>query len=102
MNKGLIVGITKYEGYSLLVGAANDARKFFDLLSTHSEEIISSFTPPIGSLKLVTDEEGANRDNIIFALHEMCDSTTEGDLIMFYFAGHGFQSKRGIPFARNS
>ena len=81
---GVIVGIDAYLNVSSLDGAVNDANDIADALSGHGAEIT-----------LLTDDL-ATRANIMGALEDAVMRAGPGDLIVFSYAGHGFQQPEAL------
>ncbi len=70
-----------------LSAAANDAQRFHDFLIRRGV--------PSGNIQLLLSREGqvdATRDNVLAALDNLRDR--RGDKIIFFFAGHGVNSRR--------
>lgn len=86
----LVVGISDYTHFGDelggdLPGAANDARAIADVLVNRYD-----FDPD--NVKLVLDQ-AATRDRMVSELSEWLPSVARpGDLVWFYFAGHGSQA----------
>jgi Flp pilus assembly protein TadD len=81
----LIIGISDYkdDGIRNLQFAHRDAQEFADYLGSKA----GGSVPP-AQIKLLTGEE-ATVANIYTAKKWLEESTTKGDLVFFYFAGHG-------------
>jgi len=88
----VIVGINTYiypDSYHSLRYAQRDAKSLRDKLIMRSGGIFSANTIYL----LTNDADDARmptRANIFVALNGMCVAAGENDLILFYFAGHGF------------
>jgi uncharacterized caspase-like protein len=89
VKRAVIVGVDKYEHYGNLKFAQSDANALRDKLVFRSESGFS--TGAVSLLVDVADDSlKPHRTNILVALSKMCDTAREKDLILFYFAGHGF------------
>ncbi len=93
MHYALLVGIDQYadQRFADLRWPSCDAR---NLKQTLVEHPASAFTDDSISV-LVDGEAGSSgtpsRLRILEALTAMCDSATQTDLVLFYFAGHGLE-----------
>lgn len=74
-RQALLVGINDYRDWPDLSGAVNDVREFQQLL--RGFEIVA-----------LTDD-AATRDAILQSLDRLAMSAKRGDVIFFYYAGHG-------------
>ena len=86
MKRALLIGIDAYQfapKIPQLHGCVNDAQ----LMRTVLEE---QFGFPPANMALLTNEQ-ATRDGILAALDTMVAATAPGDIVMFYYAGHGSQ-----------
>jgi hypothetical protein len=96
---GLLVGINKYQysekvksGYKPmgidLQGCVNDVTQFEETLQARFKE------NPVGNLKVLCNEQ-ATRQNILdnFQQHLIERDWQQDDVAVFYFSGHGSQSK---------
>lgn len=94
-KKALLIGINKYKHlpfYSQVLkttvnnlkGSVNDVKIMKGLLKSHYGFLEDN-------IKTIYDEE-ATKDNILKIFENwLIDSTKEGDLVFFYFSGHGTQ-----------
>ena len=73
----LSVGISHYQHLRDLKKAETDATTIADLYKTH--------TTHVTLLRSVQ----ATRDNILTELRRTCNLATEGDILVFFFSGHG-------------
>lgn len=86
MKRALIVGIDNYQfapKIPQLHGCVNDAQ----LMQAVLEE---QFGFAAGNITLVTNEQ-ATRDGMLAALDALVAATQPGDIVVFYYAGHGSQ-----------
>lgn len=74
---GLFVGINAYGDEADLVGARPDAERTSQLFERHFD-----------SVTLLTDGE-ARRICILRVLEELCKQMSNGDILLFFFSGHG-------------
>lgn len=81
------VGVGDYtsEDITKLRYAAKDAR---DFVSTIDNANLEDYTELV---KHVYIDQNATRDSIIIGLNSLVDETRQGDVVMFYFSGHGVQ-----------
>lgn len=76
----VIVGVSKYrQAENNLQCSAIDAQEMYGLLKKHAPET---------NLQLLTDER-ATADNVLSAVNKMFTKTSESDIVLFYFSGHG-------------
>lgn len=82
----VVAGISSYKKMndSDLKYAGSDARSYYNFLRT-----VPGGAIPSGNIKLLTDSS-ATRSNIIASLAEKSERATEDDVMIFYFAGHGY------------
>jgi hypothetical protein len=88
-DKALVVGVDHYpdlRGEARLSGGANDARLMAEKLGEMGFEVV-----------LLTEEQ-ATRQGILAALAELARSTGPQERFVFYFAGHGTEGPRLLPF----
>jgi hypothetical protein len=82
-RKALIVGINNYpDPDSRLNGCVNDAVDIYDTL------LICGF--PKTRRKLLLDEK-ATKANILNGLDDLIEGSEKGDVLVFYYSGHGSQ-----------
>lgn len=79
----LIVGVSKYSEVVPLKYANRDAEAFAEFLKSKSGGAVDP-----ANIKLYTDEE-ATRANVFDELYYLKSIVQPGDLLYFYFAGHG-------------
>lgn len=79
----LIVGVSKYNEVTSLKYANRDALAFADYLKSKAGGNVDP-----ANIKIFTDEE-ATRANIFDELYYLKQTAQPGDLMYFYFAGHG-------------
>jgi Caspase domain len=85
-RRAIIIGVHEYEDNKIpsLPGAENDANELFNMLSD----------PKIGNFTVSPDHhllgERANNSNIRKALSDIFWQSEQNDIVIFYFAGHGF------------
>ncbi|MBL7776775.1 MAG: tetratricopeptide repeat protein [Chitinophagales bacterium] len=79
----LIVGVSKYTEVTPLKFADRDALAFADFLKSKAGGNV-----PTDNIRVYTNED-ANRANIIDELYNLKSTVQSGDLLYFYFAGHG-------------
>jgi hypothetical protein len=103
-RRALLIGIDQYKpiatsnsrpirgSWSNLDGAVNDALSVKELLISRfgfKEENITMLLDSLGTTKL-----SATKENIISIIKEkLVDPAKEGDIVFFYYAGHGSQIK---------
>ncbi|KIK51565.1 hypothetical protein GYMLUDRAFT_265768 [Collybiopsis luxurians FD-317 M1] len=75
----IIVGIHQYYSLRSLPGAAKDAKDI------HSW-VLNALKVPVTHVRLLLD---ASRSEILYELHDHFGHASEGDTILFYYAGHG-------------
>ena len=73
----LSVGISHYEHIRDLKKTEQDAKSMAELYQTHTSHV----TLLLGAQ--------ATHDNILEQLHQVCSQATEGDVLVFFFSGHG-------------
>jgi hypothetical protein len=78
-KRALLIGINKYERVLELEGCTNDVQVMADLLRAKFDFTV--FTTLL--------DEAATRAGILAALDAFEKSTQPGDIVAFYFAGHG-------------
>lgn len=89
----LIVGVSKYQNPAIdLAYASRDAQALYDLL-TSTTLGPSAFQPRDVHLLL---DENATTTGIKTGLNSFLQSATEGDFVLFYFAGHGMPNPNRI------
>ncbi|MBX3132274.1 MAG: caspase family protein [Gemmatimonadaceae bacterium] len=104
-KRAVLVGINRYDAVSApagsqlaatattrritnLNGALNDATAMRDLL-------VGRFGFPAANARLMTDGE-ATRDAIIAAVNETLAQSQPGDVVVFFYAGHGSQRRNTL------
>ena len=87
----LLVGIDRYESIRGLQGCVQDVRSMQSYLGKLTE-----FTPQI---KVLTSpgEELPTKENLISGFRDHLSQAQKGDVVLFYFAGHGVREKTHIP-----
>jgi uncharacterized caspase-like protein len=75
----ICVGINSYPAYAPLACSVNDAVGMSQVFKSYGFD----------KVLLLTDEE-ARRDDIVSALREVSDEIAEDDLLVFFYAGHGW------------
>lgn len=90
----LIVGVNTYRDKALqpLKYAVDDAKLFFDLIKSPQCGAV-----PEQRIRLLLDST-ATRRNIFSNLDYLLKSSSEDDLLMIYFAGHGFADEGSFYF----
>ncbi len=78
-KRALLIGINKYQRVKELEGCTNDVQVMMDLLR-------STFAFTVFTTLL---DEAATRDGMLAALSAFEASTEPGDIVAFYYAGHG-------------
>ncbi len=78
-KRALLIGINKYQRVKELEGCTNDVQVMQDLLRSKFDFTV--FTTLL--------DEAATRDGILGALATFEASTQPGDIVAFYYAGHG-------------
>jgi hypothetical protein len=100
--RSLFVGIDKYQNsyprspradpdFHDLRGAVNDARLMQATLRAYNVPIAAKVCDPSGNRSITLVDGCATRNNIIGALERLISVSKPGDLIVFYYAGHGSQ-----------
>lgn len=101
-RRAIVVGINRYDAavapggaqftaarrITNLNGAVNDATAMRDLL-------VSRFGFPAAQARLLTDGD-ATRDGIVTAINATLAESQRGDVVVFYFAGHGSQRRNTL------
>ncbi len=90
-NYAVLVGINQYLKYRSLKYAQSDANSLRDKLVNRPEGVFLTENIYV----LVDAAVGSSspiRTNILVAIREICKKASKDDLILFYFAGHGFES----------
>ncbi len=82
-RRALIVGVDQYANYPGLKGCVNDALLVRSVLK-------SDLGFPNRDIRVLVDER-ATKDAILYRLESMIRTANEGDILFFYFAGHGSQ-----------
>ncbi|GAA4825170.1 caspase family protein [Algivirga pacifica] len=80
--RGVIIGISDYKEINDLHFADKDAQAIFELLK-------QSAKTDTENLKLFTDEEATNKQQLLMEIYHMLNQSKSGDRFIFYFAGHG-------------
>ena len=80
-KRAVIVGINTYPYANSLRGCVEDAKNVNALLT-------SEFGIPVGNVVLLTDG-AATRAGILAALRDVAAKSQPGDLVVFYYSGHG-------------
>lgn len=104
VKRGLIIGINRYDAVTPsaggeravatarkitnLGGAVNDATAMRDLLTSRF-----GFQPQ--HVPLLTDGQ-ATREGIVAAVNELLEQSARGDVVVFYYAGHGSQRRNSL------
>ncbi len=89
----VIVGISKYQNPQFNLNYADaDAKLFYDFLrSSYAGSV------PENQIKLLLNEE-ATRPNIVKWIKKIFEESSKEDLIIFYFAGHGWAEGQTMYF----
>jgi len=87
----LLIGIDTYESVRPLAGCIQDVRSVEDFLKTQKEFNLS--------LKILTSDgsEKPTKANIVKAFSTHFEAVQPGDVILFYFAGHGVRERTNVP-----
>jgi len=87
----LLVGIDQYETVRPLAGCVKDVKSISDYLQTLTEFDLS--------LQTLTSDQASKptKDRIVNAFQTHFSSVEPGDVILFYFAGHGVREKTDLP-----
>ena len=91
MRRALVVGIDYYEVISLLHGCVNDAHSVKAVLERHADGSVNF------GVKLLTgtgSNDPVNRTEVKEAARQLF-SDGEGEVALFYFAGHGYIEMSG-------
>lgn len=80
-RRALIIGVQAYQHISPLGGCVNDARLMDAVLRDRFD-----FTH-----RTLLENEQATREGILSAFNTLVEETQPGDVVVFYFAGHGSQ-----------
>ena len=91
MYYAVLVGINKYDHLGDLIYARDDAESFKKALVGNKNAIFLEDNVFL-LMENYSDSGKPSLSNILEKLEEICVSAREGDLILFYFAGHGFDS----------
>jgi Caspase domain len=94
MKKALLIGINTYDEFSDLDGCVADAKRMYDILRRHEEPNDSNY-----ECRLFTSSPQTHLDRE-FLSQKWNDLFEDfrGD-ILFYYSGHGAQTKTGNQFA---
>src|SRR5579871_3123882 len=78
---------TRWDGpvWHNLEGAVNDAKAMRDLLTS------PKFGFPPQNVRLVTEEQATHKGIVAAMREELVDKASRGDVVVFYYAGHGSQ-----------
>jgi hypothetical protein len=91
VRKALIVGIDYYERLERLQGCVNDAQSVNTVLERHADGKVNFATP---RLMVAGNRANAiNRADLKAAVRELFEC--DGDIALFYFAGHGHMEDTG-------
>jgi TolB-like protein len=92
----VIVGVSKYKNSKFNLNYADaDAKLFYDFLKSPSGGAI-----PDDRIKLITNEE-ANRPTVLKYIQKVFKEANKEDMIIFYFAGHGWAEGQTMYFLSN-
>jgi TolB-like protein len=92
----VIVGISKYSNPQFNLNYADaDAKLFYDFLKSPTGGSV-----PEAQMKLLVNEE-ATRPNIVKWIKKIFEESSKEDLIIFYFAGHGWAEGQTMYFLSN-
>jgi len=92
----VIVGISKYSNTQFNLNYAHsDAKLFHDFLKSPAGGSV-----PENKMKLLVNEE-ATRPNIVKWIKKIFEESSKEDLIIFYFAGHGWAEGQTMYFLSN-
>lgn len=73
------VGVSRYQDESLnLLQTTKDAKRFKELMSNHADGVT------------ILTSKYANKNNIIKNLRQISNRARSGDMVVFYFSGHGY------------
>ncbi|MCR9249332.1 MAG: caspase family protein [bacterium] len=87
VNKiALLVGINKYELAKNLKGCVNDVELMKELLK-------SKFGFPEGNIKTLFDDQATRAGILDSFQNHLLKNTKKGDIVVFYYSGHGAQIK---------
>ena len=96
-RRALIIGIHKYvykeaptissRQFINLDGPVNDAKAMRDLL------ISDKFGFKNENITLITEDDAATRERILFELNKLVKLSESGDVVVIYYSGHGSQIK---------
>jgi hypothetical protein len=93
-KKALLVGINDYQNLPFSLpgrGLISDLKGSLNDVKAMKEILIKRYGFPPDNVKVLTDRN-AKRKNIIRAFNEwLIGGSREGDLVLFYFSGHGSQ-----------
>lgn len=78
----LVIGINEYKHITPLEFAAKDAEAIYQLL------LSPAFDLPASRVTLLKNAD-ASREQVFNSLYELGDKMQKGDMLIFYFAGHG-------------
>ena len=86
-SKGAGGEATRWDGpvWHNLEGAVNDAKSMRDLLTS------PKFGFPPQNVRLVTEEQATHKGIVTAMREELVDKPSRGDVVVFYYAGHGSQ-----------
>ncbi|MDX1665709.1 MAG: SUMF1/EgtB/PvdO family nonheme iron enzyme [Saprospiraceae bacterium] len=84
----LLIGIDEYRHHHQLAGCVYDRNAMADLLSDYYSERLTIYDIPSGD-----DNIGA--DDVLSRLKEALRESNAGDVLLFYFSGHGINRAQG-------
>jgi hypothetical protein len=87
----LIVGVLEFKG-NAMSGWSKEARKDQELYDT-----LLAMGVPAKNMTLLLDRE-ATKEAVEKATRDVAARARKGDLLLFYYAGHGFKDGAGNPF----
>jgi len=82
----VVVGVGHYTAMPVLRFTGNDARFFYEHLTS-----VRGGSIPHNQITLLLEENATHR-NISHALRQMAQRADENDVVIFYFSGHGLSS----------
>ncbi len=87
----LLIGIDEYETVRPLAGCVQDVRSLEEYLNTQNEFNVS--------LEILTSDSSKKptKQHIVEAFQQHFSTVNPGDVILFYFAGHGVREHTDVP-----